>query len=210
MNQLQAQLDDYYHKEKDSLNEVLTHLAVCHTVVIDKEKQVYNAASPDEQALVEGAKALGFQFYNREAENMMLIYDNFNYKLRYKVLNVLEFNSTRKRMSVIVRNQQTGMIELYSKGADSIMEKLLKTGDREHDEFLQRTKDYIDSFSKEGLRTLMLTKKDLSDYEYNAWLERYEKAERTMINREETMMAVQAEIETDMTLVGSTAIEDRL
>ena len=113
-------------------------------------------------------------------------------------------------MSVIVRNRQTGYIELYSKGADSIMEKLLKTGDSEHDEFLQRTKDYIDSFSKEGLRTLMLTKKDISEREYTAWAEKYEKAERTMVNREETMMAVQAEIEQDMTLVGSTAIEDKL
>ena len=113
-------------------------------------------------------------------------------------------------MSVIVRNRQTGYIELYSKGADSIMEKLLKTGDSEHDEFLQRTKDYIDSFSKEGLRTLMLTKKDISEREYTAWAEKYEKAERTMVNREEAMMEVQAEIEQDMTLVGSTAIEDKL
>ena len=90
------------------------------------------------------------------------------------------------------------------------MEKLLKTGDSEHDEFLQRTKDYIDSFSKEGLRTLMLTKKDISEREYTAWAEKYEKAERTMVNREEAMMEVQAEIEQDMTLVGSTAIEDKL
>ena len=63
----------------------------------------------------------------------MLMYDNHGYKLRFQVLNNLEFNSTRKRMSVIVRNQQTGYIELYSKGADSIMEKLLKKGDAEHD-----------------------------------------------------------------------------
>ena len=50
IHQLNAQLDDFYDKEKDSLWEVLTHLAVCHTVVIDKEQNppVYNAASPDE------------------------------------------------------------------------------------------------------------------------------------------------------------------
>lgn len=55
--------------------------------------------------------------------------DAAGYEYRYKVLNVLEFNSTRKRMSVIFENRQTGYIELYSKGADSIMEKLLITGD---------------------------------------------------------------------------------
>ena len=114
----------------------MLHLAVCHTVVVDKNKGVYNAASPDELSLVEGAKELGFQFYGRETDNVVVVYDNFGYKLKYKVLNVLEFNSTRKRMSVIFRNMQTGYIELYSKGADSIMEKLLKKGDREHDEFL--------------------------------------------------------------------------
>ena len=102
-------------------------------------------------------------------------------------------------MSVIVRNQQTGYIELYSKGADAIMEKLLKKGDPEHDRF-----------SKEGLRTLTLTKKDISERGYAAWLEKYQQAERTLVNREETVMAVQAEIEQGMTLVGSTAIENRL
>jgi magnesium-transporting ATPase (P-type) len=78
------------------------------------------------------------------------------------VLQVLEFNSTRKRMSAIMQNMQTGYIELYSKGADSIMEKLLKKGDSTHDKFIEQTKAYIDDFSREGLRTLMLTKKDVS------------------------------------------------
>lgn len=90
------------------------------------------------------------------------------------------------------------------------MEKLLKTGDTEHDEFLQKTKDYIDAFSKEGLRTLMLTKKDVSEREYTAWAEKYQVAERSMVNREDKIMEVSAEIEQNMTLVGSTAIEDRL
>lgn len=53
------------------------------------------------------------------------------------------------------------------------MEKLLKKGDREHDAFLEKTKAYIDEFSREGLRTLMLTKKDISEREYSAWLEKW-------------------------------------
>ncbi len=69
--------------------------------------------------------------------------DYAGYTLRYKVLNVLEFNSTRKRMSVIVQNYQTGYIELYCKGADSIVDKLLKTGDSEHDKFIESTREYI-------------------------------------------------------------------
>ena len=54
--QLVEILNDTYHAEHKPTYEVLMHLAVCHTVVVDKNKGVYNAASPDEQALVEGAK----------------------------------------------------------------------------------------------------------------------------------------------------------
>lgn len=56
----------------------------------------------------------------------------------------------------------------------------------------------------------MLTKKDVSQREYDAWAVKWEEAERTMVDRDEKIMEVAAEIETDMTLVGSTAIEDRL
>ena len=163
---------------------MLLHLAICHTVVVDKNKGVYNAASPDEQALVEGAKEQGYEFLGRETDNVIVVRDSQGYTLRYKVLNVLEFNSTRKRMSIILENQQTGYIELYSKGADSIMEKLLKRGDKTHDDFIEQTKAYIDDFSKEGLRTLMLTKKDISQREYDSWNVGYQRALTTLEDRD--------------------------
>ena len=78
-------------------------------------------------------------------------------------------------MSIIVKNMQTGMIELYSKGADSIMEKLLDPS-CDNDGFLTQTKAYIDEFSREGLRTLMLAKKDLSEREYAAWSTKFASA----------------------------------
>lgn len=56
----------------------------------------------------------------------------------------------------------------------------------------------------------MLTKKDVSQREYDAWVVKYEAAERTMIDRDDAIMEAAALIEQDMTLVGSTAIEDRL
>ena len=82
----------------------MLHLAICHTVVVDKNKGVYNAASPDELALVEGAKEQGYEFIGREADNVIVVRDSLGYTLKYKVLNVLEFNSTRKRMSIILEN----------------------------------------------------------------------------------------------------------
>ena len=90
------------------------------------------------------------------------------------------------------------------------MEKLL-AADSDSDGFLTQTKAYIDEFSREGLRTLMLAKKDISEREYQDWLEKFTRALTSMnSDRETEIMNVSAEIEQDMTLVGSTAIEDKL
>jgi len=46
----------------------------------------------------------------------------------YQVLNILEFNSTRKRMSSIIRTPE-GKIKLYCKGADTVIfERLAAEG----------------------------------------------------------------------------------
>jgi len=56
---------DEESKQRETLVEFLTLLAVCHTVIpeIKDEKVVYQASSPDEAALVAGAEQLGFQFH---------------------------------------------------------------------------------------------------------------------------------------------------
>ncbi len=83
-------------------------------------------------------------------------------------------------------------------------------GDATHDKYIEQTKAYVDQFSKEGLRTLLLAKKDISQREYDSWVVEYQKAERTLVDRDNKVMEAAALIETDMTLVGSTAIEDKL
>jgi len=77
-------------------------MALCHTIVIDTRKNSYSASSPDELALVHAAKEYGFVFRTIDADNNFIIDDKYNNKeLKYKQLSVCEFNSTRKRMSVI-------------------------------------------------------------------------------------------------------------
>ena len=71
----------------------------------------------DERALVQGAKELGFVFDTRTPD--YAIVDVLGVKEKYEVLNVLEFTSARKRMSVIVRTPE-GKIKLYCKGADTV------------------------------------------------------------------------------------------
>jgi phospholipid-transporting ATPase len=53
--------------EREVLNDFLTLLAVCHTVIpeVKDGKTIYQASSPDEAALVAGAELLGYQFHVR-------------------------------------------------------------------------------------------------------------------------------------------------
>jgi len=46
--------------------------------------------------------------------------------LQYDLLNIIEFSSTRKRMTVIVRDQQKGTIKVLTKGADSVLANLVR------------------------------------------------------------------------------------
>lgn len=88
----------------------------------------------DERALVEGARELGFVFETRTPE--LCIVDVLGTKEKYEILNVLEFTSQRKRMSVIVRTPQ-GQIKLYCKGADTVS----TTYDRRHHHYHHQQED---------------------------------------------------------------------
>ena len=48
-------------------------LATCHTIIIDQKKGTYNSASPDELALVAAARELGFQFYERDHRDNVIV-----------------------------------------------------------------------------------------------------------------------------------------
>jgi magnesium-transporting ATPase (P-type) len=119
-------LKDSTHSNNKPIMNYLECLALCHTVIIEKkdQKEFYGASSPDELALVNAAKYFGVTFVGRDDDsNMILDYGNGRRDL-FQLLNVLEFNSTRKRMSIIVKNRE-GQIKLICKGADSIIKARL-------------------------------------------------------------------------------------
>lgn len=100
-------------------------LALCHTIIIDEKKGTYNASSPDELALVNAAKQFGFEFKGIDYLDNLQVWDNHSKKMiLYRLLCVCEFNSTRKRMSLIIRDPD-GKIILMCKGADSVIEERL-------------------------------------------------------------------------------------
>ena len=71
---------------------------------------------------------LGFAFRDRDDEDNMIIDKPMTGEvLKYKLMHVFEFNSDRKRMSVIVRTPDN-RIMIVCKGADSIINARLEPG----------------------------------------------------------------------------------
>lgn len=106
---------------------MILNLALNHSVLVNnKDGEIhYNASSPDELALVNGARYLGATFKSRDDDNAMLVEIGGETE-KYELLNVIEFDSTRKRMTVIVRCCKDNVIYVMCKGADSILLPLLK------------------------------------------------------------------------------------
>lgn len=123
----------------------------------------------------------------------------------YEILNVCEFNSTRKRMSVICRNPD-GIIKLYTKGADTVIFERLNAEQK----YMMQTSAHLEDYASEGYRTLCLASRDISDKEYEAWKIVYDQASTTLNNRAEKLDDAAEMIEKDLALLGATAIEDKL
>ncbi|KAI8643221.1 hypothetical protein BD408DRAFT_401981 [Parasitella parasitica] len=206
-----------------SIVHFFSALALCHTVIPEVPNQDlpniidYKAQSPDEAALVATARDMGFTFVARDQDNVIV--DIMGEQRSMHLLHVLEFNSTRKRMSVIMRSPQDGKIVLLCKGADSVIYERLTTGleNKVDDEASQdqlkvreETLQHLSTFANEGLRTLCIASRFIDEDEYQAWAARYKIASNSISNREEQIETVCEEIENSLTLIGGTAIEDKL
>ncbi|KAG2261346.1 hypothetical protein Bca52824_068425 [Brassica carinata] len=190
-------------------------LAICHTAIPDVDSDTgeisYEAESPDEAAFVIASRELGFEFFARSQTNISLheIDHMTGEKVDrvYELLHVLEFSSSRKRMSVIVRNPENRIL-LLSKGADSVMfERLAKHGRQ----FERETKEHIKRYAEAGLRTLVITYREVEEEEYRIWEEEFLNA-KTLVteDRDALIDAAADKIEKDLILLGSTAVEDKL
>ncbi|KAI3397403.1 hypothetical protein diail_10734 [Diaporthe ilicicola] len=105
-------------------------MALCHTCLPEfKDGGIeYQASSPDELALVQAAQQLGFTVVQRSSQQITLMVSSGGSETTrvYEILDVIEFSSKRKRMSIVLRCPD-GRIWLISKGADSVILPRLKT-----------------------------------------------------------------------------------
>lgn len=162
----------------------------------------YQGQSPDEVALVTSAREYGIALLRRTLDTIVI--DHFGTEETYTALAELEFNSDRKRMSMILRCPD-GRIRMITKGADTIMLQLLQGGTD-----LDLIQSHIDEFAKEGLRTLVFTMKELPEDVFSEWFKRFQDARNSLEGREEKVASVSEEIEKDLVYVATTAVEDKL
>jgi len=174
---------------------------------------LYKAASPDEEALVKAAAQNDFVFLKRGSDGITIRAQGREEV--YPLLAELEFSSDRRRMSVII-DTPDGRTLMYTKGADSVIfERLRSIHFEEPDSFEGRIKEKtsqdLEYFSKEGLRTLLLAKRELSRDEREMFRNEFNLANTaTSGNRAELVEEVADRWERELTLIGATAIEDKL
>ncbi|KAK5231750.1 phospholipid transporting ATPase [Exophiala xenobiotica] len=185
-------------------------LALCHTVITettpgDPPKIEFKAQSPDEAALVATARDMGFTVLGRTNDDLHV--NVLGDDRTYRIMNTLEFNSTRKRMSAIVR-MPDGKIKLFCKGADSMIYSRLKRGEQQ--ELRKATAENLEIFAREGLRTLCVAERDLDEDYYQEWSKDHDFAAQALTDREDRLEEVADRIERELLLIGGTAIEDRL
>ena len=145
-----------------NLNGFFSVLALCHTVLAHADPATgtikYKAQSPDEAALVQAAADVGFVFLGRDRGTLRLQTPFSETVEKYELLNILEFTSARKRMSVVLKklNTEDGRLFLLTKGADNVIFERLNAGS---DDLKETTEKHLDEFANNGLRTLTLAYK---------------------------------------------------
>ncbi|XP_013396894.1 phospholipid-transporting ATPase ID isoform X2 [Lingula anatina] len=186
-------------------DEFFRVLALCHTVMSEEKdgKLEYQAQSPDEAALVSAARNFGFVFKTRTPTTITIEVNGV--EEIYELLCILDFNNVRKRMSVIVKKDDK--IMLMCKGADTTVYAHL---DKNCGDIKELTTSHLNEFAHIGLRTLCLATKEIDSNYYNEWKKKHHRASTSMVNRDEMLDEVFEEIEQNLTLIGATAIEDKL
>uniref|UniRef100_A0AC34FA08 Phospholipid-transporting ATPase n=1 Tax=Panagrolaimus sp. ES5 TaxID=591445 RepID=A0AC34FA08_9BILA len=180
-------------KNDNSENKLVCHfltlMAVCHTIVPEEKedgKVEYHGSSPDESALVRGASRLGFIFETRAPDHVII--KKHGEEIKYNIDHTIDFDSDRKRMSVICHTDE-GKYIVYTKGA---------------------AEQHLSEYAEKGYRTLCLCYRTLEADFYKKWSEKYSTATTAVPKDEKAVAELENEIETDMIFLGATAIEDKL
>eukprot|EP00299_Pterocystis_sp_00344_P014137 c6991_g1_i3.p1 GENE.c6991_g1_i3~~c6991_g1_i3.p1 ORF type:complete len:1039 (-),score=298.76 c6991_g1_i3:48-3164(-) len=185
-------------------------LALCHSVVPQQLSDgtfEYRSSSPDEEALVKAAAHSGIVFENKTATSLFV---NVRETIeQYDVMHSLEFTSSRKKMSVLLRRLD-GTFLLLCKGADDVILPALSTNAPSARERLDNAKSALETFASQGLRTLCVASREVTLEEFEAFSKALQTANCQLADRETELAVVYDSLERNLDLLGVTAIEDKL
>lgn len=187
------------------VRDLITTLAICHNVTptIEDGEVTYQAASPDEIAIVKFTEQVGLSLFKRDRHSMCLVHDATGTNFTYDILQMFPFNSDTKRMGIVVRDVVKDEYWFLIKGADTVMSKLVQSNDWLDEE--------TSNMAREGLRTLVIARKKISAKIYETFKEKYDQASASMLNRDAEMQKVISQyLENGLELLGLTGVEDKL
>lgn len=201
-------LYDLTGPRSEEITEFFEILGLCHTVIRDYSAETlkYQSASPDEEALVIAAHCFGVTLVTTKP-NMYTLEINGE-SLEYKVLGINEFNSNRKCMSVVLEpmSDKFRSSMVLCKGADNMMLDKSNMSDQD----LRVIQSQLFDFSSEGLRVLLVGKKNLTEEEAEDYERRYNLARNALSDRNKRLEELAEEFEKGLEIIGITAIEDKI
>ncbi|KAF3434340.1 hypothetical protein FNV43_RR25443 [Rhamnella rubrinervis] len=199
--------------EGKHVHDFFLALAACNTIVplitdsSDPNVKLidYQGESPDEQALVYAASAYGFVLIERTSGHIVI--DIQGQRQRFNVLGLHEFDSERKRMSVILGCPDK-TVKVFVKGADTTMFSV--TDKSSNLNVIRATEGHLHAFSSLGLRTLVVGMRELSSPEFEQWHASFEAANTALIGRAALLRKIARNIENNLSILGASGIEDKL
>ncbi|ORY66868.1 phospholipid-translocating P-type ATPase, partial [Neocallimastix californiae] len=207
-------LSKIIHAQKmiDYVKEYCRAITTCNTVMPILNHQnfhiTYESQSPDEVALIQGLSRCGVRLLTHTKHELSA--QVFGEYEKYTIEILTEFSSERKRMSILVKDQNNEYT-LYCKGADDvILERLSNDPNVNSEQLIHSTKTALKEFGQSGLRCLVIAMHKFNEEEVKQILEQYKIAENSIGNRTQNINKVVNSIERDLKLLGVTAIEDQL
>ncbi|KAG5872559.1 hypothetical protein JTB14_033978 [Gonioctena quinquepunctata] len=221
--------DKFRRSENTRIRDAVQALALCHNVTpvyeatdkgdtdsgsfaleteadqqhlqVSERDVMYQASSPDEVALVQWTLEVGLALSHRDLSSMQLKAPDGRL-LNYAILQIFPFTSETKRMGIIVKDLHTGEIFFYLKGADVVMSPIVQYTDWLEEE--------VGNMARDGLRTLVVAKKNLTEEQYFDFEARYNAARLSTTDRVARVAQVVESLEREMELLCITGVEDKL
>uniref|UniRef100_A0A671NG02 Phospholipid-transporting ATPase n=1 Tax=Sinocyclocheilus anshuiensis TaxID=1608454 RepID=A0A671NG02_9TELE len=205
------------------IHEAVKAIALCHNVTPVYESRVngvstepesteadqdfsddnrtYQASSPDEVALVRWTESVGLTLVNRDLMSLQLK-TPAGHILTYYILQIFPFTSESKRMGIIVR----------------VVKNICLIHNHSHDMAVADVTVVVccimlsqcGNMAREGLRTLVVAKKSLTEEQYQDFESRYNQAKLSIHDRALKVAAVVESLEREMELLCLTGVEDQL